>query len=162
MLETYVDDMIITGDDKEEIEKLKEPLAAEFEMKNLGDLKYFLGIELLRSSKGIFICQMKYILDLLTETGMLDCKLTNTPIVQNHGPQVVKGPATIDRIRYQRLVGKLIYLCHTRPNIVYVVGILSQFMHRHLEEKIVEIPYVKSEDQLADIFTKAVSAKNIQ
>ena len=61
----YVDDMIITGDDVEEILQLKEHLATEFEMKNLGDLKYFLGIKVLRSGKGIFISQHKYVLDLL-------------------------------------------------------------------------------------------------
>ncbi|KAJ9539426.1 hypothetical protein OSB04_032159 [Centaurea solstitialis] len=59
----YVDDMIITGNDKEEITKLKEGLFTEFEMKDLGELKYFLGIEVLRSKQGIFICQKKYVLD---------------------------------------------------------------------------------------------------
>ena len=71
LLLLYVDDMIITGDDAEEIQQLKEHLATEFEMKNLGDLKYFLGIEVLRSGKGIFISQRKYVLDLLAEIGML-------------------------------------------------------------------------------------------
>ena len=68
----YVDDMIITGDDIEEIERLKGNLSQEFEMKNLGDLKYFLGIEVLRSEGGIFLRQKKYILDILAETGLLD------------------------------------------------------------------------------------------
>ena len=80
----YVDDMIITGDDTEEIAKLQKQLATEFEMKNLGGLKYFLGIEVARSEQGIFLSQQKYILDLLCEVGMLDCKLSDTPIVQNH------------------------------------------------------------------------------
>ena len=62
----YVDDMIITGDDSEEIARLQEQLASEFEMKNLGGLKYFLGIEVARSKRGIFLSQRKYILDLLT------------------------------------------------------------------------------------------------
>lgn len=80
----YVDDMIITGDDSEEIAKLQKQLATEFEMKNLGGLKYFLGIEVARSKKGIFLSQRKYILDLLSEVGLLDCKPVDTPIVQNH------------------------------------------------------------------------------
>ena len=74
----YVDDMIITGDDTEEIAELKKNLFQEFEMKDLGFLKYFLGIEVLRSKKGIFINQRKYVLDLLAEIGMLDCKPANT------------------------------------------------------------------------------------
>ena len=79
----YVDDMIITGDDNEEIIELQEHLAKEFEMKNLGGLKYFLGIEVARSKHGIFLSQRKYILDLLAETGMLECKPADTPIAQN-------------------------------------------------------------------------------
>ncbi|BBH05273.1 ABC-2 type transporter family protein [Prunus dulcis] len=71
----YVDDMIITGNDKQEISQLQDYLATEFEMKDLGGLKYFLGIEVARSQQGIFLSQRKYVLDLLTDTGMLDCKL---------------------------------------------------------------------------------------
>ena len=103
-------------------------------MKNLGDLKYFLGIEVLRSGKGIFISQRKYVLDLLAKTEMLDCKPADTPIIQNHGLQLVKGATPTNRGRYQRLVGKLIYLSHTRPDITYAVGVLSQFMHGPQEE----------------------------
>ena len=69
-----MDDMIITRDDKEEICILKEHLSREFEMKDLGQLKYFLGIEVLRSRGGIFISKRKYVLDLLVETDMVDCK----------------------------------------------------------------------------------------
>ncbi|KAJ0478882.1 putative RNA-directed DNA polymerase [Helianthus annuus] len=68
----YVDDIIITGSDEEEIVLLRKNLFKEFEMKDLGGLKYFLGIEVLRSKEGIFISQRKYILDLLAETGMVD------------------------------------------------------------------------------------------
>jgi hypothetical protein len=70
----YVDDMIITGDDREEISRLQKHLVTKFEMKNLGGLKYFLGIEVARSEQGIFLSQRKYVLDLLSKIGMLDCK----------------------------------------------------------------------------------------
>ena len=80
----YVNDMIITEDDREEILRLQRQLASEFEMKNLGGLKYFLGIEVARSNQGIFLSQRKYILDLLSEVGLLECKPVDTPIVQNH------------------------------------------------------------------------------
>jgi hypothetical protein len=80
----YVDDMIIMGDDSKEISSLQEQLATEFEMKNLGGLKYFLGIEVARSKQGICLSQRKYILDLLSEVGLLECKPADTPIVQNH------------------------------------------------------------------------------
>jgi len=76
----YVDDMIITGSDIEEIARLRNNLFKEFEMKDLGGLKYFLGIEVLRSNKGIFISQRKYITDLLAEIGMVDYKPADTPM----------------------------------------------------------------------------------
>jgi hypothetical protein len=106
----YVDDMIITGDDSEEIARLQEQLATEFEMKNLGGLKYFLGIEVARSKHGIFLSQRKYILDLLSEVGLLDCKPADTPIIQNHRLGEYPDQVPTDKGRYQRMVGKLIYL----------------------------------------------------
>ena len=70
----YVDDMIITGDDSKEITRLQEQLTIEFEMTNLGGLKYFLRIEVARSKHDIFLSQQKYILDILLKIGLLDCK----------------------------------------------------------------------------------------
>jgi Reverse transcriptase (RNA-dependent DNA polymerase) len=79
----YIDDMIIIGDYSIEIEKLEKRLSKEFEMKNLGGLKYFLDIEVSRSKLGIFLSQRKYILDLLAEIGMLDYKPADTLMAQN-------------------------------------------------------------------------------
>ena len=84
LLIIYVDDMVVTGDDIEEIKRLQNYLSSEFEMKDLGGLKYFLGIEVARSCDGIYLSQRKYMLDLFSEIGMLACKSTETPIVQNH------------------------------------------------------------------------------
>ena len=143
----YVDDMIITGNDREEIGALREKLFEEFEMKDLGKLKYFLGIEVLRSSLGIFISQKKYILDLLAETGLVDCKPVDTPMMVNHGLQIREGVQLADQGLYQRLVGKLIYLSHTRPDIAYAVGVVSQFMHQpqvdHMEAALRIVKYLK-------------------
>ncbi|RVW35157.1 Retrovirus-related Pol polyprotein from transposon TNT 1-94 [Vitis vinifera] len=144
----YVDDMIITGDDSEEIARLQEQLASEFEMKNLGGLKYFLGIEVARSKRGIFLSQRKYILDLLTEVGLLDCKPTETPIIPNHKLGEYPNQVPTDKGRYQRLVGKLIYLSHTRPDIAYAVSVVSQFMHcpseDHMSAVMQILRYLKS------------------
>lgn len=64
----YVDDIVVTGDDSKEIQNFKKCLLKEFDIKELGKLKYFLGIELAHSKQGIFISQQKYVLDLLKET----------------------------------------------------------------------------------------------
>lgn len=83
VLIVYVDDIVITGDDYREINNLKASLAGEFEIKDLGFLKYFLGMEVARSKKGIMVSQQKYILDLLKEIGMMGCRPANTPIDPN-------------------------------------------------------------------------------
>jgi len=83
VLLVYVDDIIVTGDDEEEQQLLGQHLAKEFEIKTLGKLKYFLGIEVAHSRKGIFISQQKYITDLLKETGRTTCKPASTPIDPN-------------------------------------------------------------------------------
>jgi hypothetical protein len=76
----YVDDIVLIGIDDGEIQNLRHNLANEFEIKDLGSLKYFLGIEVAKSKHGIFMSQRKYILDLLKETGMLGCKATDNPV----------------------------------------------------------------------------------
>ena len=78
-------------------------------MKNLGGLKYFLGIKVARSKQGIFLFKRKCILDLLAETRLLDCKPANTPIAHNDKLKDQENHTPIDRDQYQILVGKLIY-----------------------------------------------------
>ena len=79
----YVDDIVVTRDDLESIVLLKRRLSKEFEIKDLGALKYFLGIEVARSKYEIFISWRKYVIDLLQETDMLGCKNNDTPIDPN-------------------------------------------------------------------------------
>ncbi|XP_068304379.1 uncharacterized mitochondrial protein AtMg00810-like [Pyrus communis] len=116
------------SDNVSEISALKQYLSHKFAIKDLGTLKYFLGIEVAHSHKGCFLNQRKYIIDLLHEANMTDCKPARTPLnsnlkMQSHGD-------LIPNIEYyQRLVGKLIYLTITRPDISYAVSLVSQFMH---------------------------------
>ncbi|GJQ94182.1 ribonuclease H-like domain-containing protein [Tanacetum coccineum] len=128
----YVDDIIITSNNVSEIDKFKVFLKSKFMIKDLGKLKYFLGIEVIDTDKGICLNQRKYVLDLLSKYGMLACKPAKTPLMSK---LVISNKATDnDPIRdnitdYQKLMGKLIYLTNTRPDISYVVQFLSQFMH---------------------------------
>ncbi|RVW67170.1 Retrovirus-related Pol polyprotein from transposon RE1 [Vitis vinifera] len=100
ILIVYVDDIVLIGDDCNELEKLKGKLAEEFEITDLGALKYFLGMEFARSKEGIFVNQRKYVLDLLDETGMLGCKPAETPIELNVKLQPTKAKNVKDRDRY--------------------------------------------------------------
>jgi hypothetical protein len=99
ILAVYVDDIIITGDDKVEISRLKDSLRKEFEVKDLDQLKYFLGIEIARSPKGIVLSQRKYVLELLSDIGMLRCRVASTPIDQNHKLCAESGE-TVDKEKY--------------------------------------------------------------
>ena len=83
ILIVYVDDIVITGNDDKGISNLKKMLSRSFEVKDLGFLHYFLGIEVVYGALGIYLSQRKYVLDLLAETGMLESKPAATPIEQN-------------------------------------------------------------------------------
>ena len=82
-----------------------------------------------RSKQGIFIFQHKYVIDLSREIGMMVSKPIATTIEQNHRLSEALGEKKVDRKMYQRLVGRLIYLAHTRLDIAYSVSVISQFMH---------------------------------
>ncbi|XP_022883675.1 uncharacterized protein LOC111400496 [Olea europaea var. sylvestris] len=104
------------------ISSLKSFLHAQFHTKDLGVLKYFLGIEVTRNKKGIFLSQRKYVFDLLIETRKLGAKPSSAPILPNL--QLTKdGDLFEDLEKYRRLVGKLNYLTVTRPDIAYSMQI---------------------------------------
>jgi len=130
----YVDDMVVTGNDPEERKALQNYLSKEFEMKDLGDLKYFLGIKVSWSNKGIFLSQRKYTLDLLQETGMLACQPAETPVEEGLKLCVKSNQIPTNKWRYQRLIGRLMYLALARPNLAYTLSIVSQFMHNPGEQ----------------------------
>ncbi|XP_021725291.1 uncharacterized protein LOC110692563 [Chenopodium quinoa] len=124
----YVDDLIIDGNDSSTIAQFKSYLSDYFHMNDLGVLKYFLGIEVARNSEGIFLCQRKYTLDIIAESGLLGARPAGTPIEQNHTLATSETPQVAEPEMYRRLVGRLIYLSFTRPDLAYTVHILSQFM----------------------------------
>ena len=139
ILIVYVDDIILTGDDVIDMERLKQKLATEFEMKDLGSLRYFLGMEVARNKIGISVSQRKHVLDLLGETGLVGCKPVETPVDSNVKIDTQKVNNPIDSGRYQHLVGKLIYLSYTRPDIAFAVSWVSQIMHAPAEEHMVAV-----------------------
>lgn len=124
----YVDDLIISGNNGAAIAKFKQYLSACFHMKDLGTLKYFLGLEVARNSTGIFLCQRKYALDIISEVGLLGAKPISSPLDPNHRLSLTKSALLPDPERYRRLVGRLIYLSVTRPDLSYSVHVLAQFM----------------------------------
>ena len=121
----YIDDIILTGDDVHEIDSLKKELAKEFEINDLGLLRYFLGMKVACSKTDTVVTKRKYALNLLKEVGMLGCKPTEVPIDLNHKIGLTEVGKSVDKESYQRLVGKSIYLSHTGHDITLFVSVVS-------------------------------------
>ncbi|KAJ8765618.1 hypothetical protein K2173_014740 [Erythroxylum novogranatense] len=153
----YVDDLLITGNDNGLIDELKGILHQNFKMKDLGNLRYFLGIEISRSNEGIVLNQRKYALELIQDLGLSGAKPAFTPLEQNLKLTTADFDDSLqlkfddeiltDAAVYQRLIEKLLYLTHTRPDITYSVQHLSQFMQKpkksHYDAALRVVRYVK-------------------
>jgi hypothetical protein len=128
LLLLYVDDMIITGDDLEYIAFVKAHLSDQFLMSDLGPLRYFLGIEFSSTPEGFLLSQEKYIHDLLERASLTDHQTVETPMELNVHLVDTNGEPLEDPSRYHHIVGSLVYLGVTRPDISYSIHILSQFV----------------------------------
>lgn len=128
ILVLYVDDLILIGDSDAEIADIKLFLRSKFEMKDLGELCYFLGIEVIKSKEGIWLLQRQYALDMMSKVGMTGCKPITTPLEVNGKLTQDGGDLLDDATMYRSMVGSLIYITITRPDLSYAVGLVSQFM----------------------------------
>jgi hypothetical protein len=124
----YVDDLIIIGDSNVDISDLKKLLKQEFEMKDSGELHYFLDIEVIQSPKEIWLLQRQYALNKLSKYGMTSCKPILIPLEQNVKLSADEGDLMEDITMYRHIMGSLIYRTITRPYLNYAVGVVSQFM----------------------------------
>ncbi|GLU10855.1 hypothetical protein SLE2022_276360 [Rubroshorea leprosula] len=128
ILSLYVDDLLLIRNDLKLLEQFKKVMMQEFAMTNLGETKYFLGLEVQQSSKGIFICQRKYALDILKKFEMENCKSVATPLVQNEKLSKDDQETKVDSPYYQSVIGSLLYLTATRPGLMFATSYLSRFM----------------------------------
>ena len=128
LLLLYVDDMIITGDDLSGIQELKDFLSQQFEMKDLGHLSYFLGLEITHSTDGLYITQAKYASKLLSQAGLIDSKTVDTLVKLNAHLTSSGGKPLSNPSLYKPMVGSLAYLTVTRLDISYVVHQVSQYL----------------------------------
>jgi hypothetical protein len=141
----YVDDMFLIVVEKL-IDECKKTLDSEFEMKDLAIMHYFLGLEVWQRSDGIFLNQGRYAVEILQRFGMMDCKAMPTSMVMNLKLLSDTSLETMDTTMYRQLVGLLMCLMNTRPNICFAVNTLSQYMvdprrvHLVAEKTCVEVP----------------------
>ena len=124
----YIYDIILTGSDDTSILGMKTYLQQHLSIRDLGSLRYFLGIEFAHKDGKLALTEWKYALDMLKETGLLGCKLETSPMEARPQFWDTSFPLFEDANGYQRFLGKLIYLTVVRLDIVYAVSLLSHFM----------------------------------
>ncbi|GJW92234.1 ribonuclease H-like domain, reverse transcriptase, RNA-dependent DNA polymerase [Tanacetum coccineum] len=134
LIGVYVDDLIITGTPKKEIDKFKAQMEEKFEMSDLGLLAYYLGIEVTQTNGDISIKQSAYASKILKEAGMLDCNETLIPMDPGTRLTKINEGTMVNSTEYRSLIGCLRYLLHTRPDLSYSVGLLSRFMQEPREQ----------------------------
>jgi Reverse transcriptase (RNA-dependent DNA polymerase) len=130
----YVDDIIVTESDPIQVDQCIKQLNSQFSIRDLGQLNFFLGIEVTHNQAGICLTQTKYLTDLLKRVNMLNCTPVLSPMasgttISKHGSQPCKDP-----FMFRSVLGALQYATLTRPNISFSVNKLSQFMHSPTED----------------------------
>ncbi|GAU28814.1 hypothetical protein TSUD_21510 [Trifolium subterraneum] len=154
----YVDDLLITGSNEAHIREFKVDMMREFEMTDLGHISYFLGIEFQRTSEGLILHQKKYASEILKRFEMDQCNPALTPSEPRLQLSRETEERDVDSTEYRRLVGSLRYLCNTRPDIAYSVGIISRYMERpkmsHLSAAKRILRYIKGTMDYGIVFNK--------
>jgi hypothetical protein len=157
----YVDDLIYTGNDASMFESFKSSMENMFDMTDLGRMRYFLGVEVNQGDHGIFICQQKYINDILARFGMEYCNIVSSPIVPGTKLNKDQNGKCVDATYYKQIVGSLIYLLATRPDLAYSVCLIARFMEKPTETHLIAakriLRYIKGTGGLGILYKKGVS-----
>lgn len=129
----YVDELIYTGDDSEMFNSFKHSMQRNFAMTDLGKRRYFLGVEVKQCNEGIFINQHKYSTEILERFGMEKCNMVCNPIVTRSKLVKDENAKATDASKYKQIVGCLMYLLATKPDLAYSVCLVARYMERPTE-----------------------------
>nr|GEW92313.1 retrovirus-related Pol polyprotein from transposon TNT 1-94 [Tanacetum cinerariifolium] len=129
----YVEDIVLTGSHNDFLDYFVGKLSSKFSIKDIGTLHHFLGVEVISTSQGIFLSQHWHISDLLEQFHMDGAKDVTTPLRSYNALSLVDGSPLVNPTPYHRLVGSLLYLAITRPDVSFAVNRLSQYMHAPTE-----------------------------
>lgn len=159
IISLYVDDLLVTGSNTSLVEKFKQETMEAFEMTDLDVMTFFLGMEIKQDEHEVFICQKKYAKQILKKFKLEECKVMSTPMNQKEKLCKEDGTDKIDQVYFRSLIGCLMYLTATRPDILNALSILSRFMHcaseLHLKAAKRVIRYVKGTYDFGIKFTRS-------
>ncbi|KAL8096063.1 hypothetical protein AgCh_037136 [Apium graveolens] len=159
----YVDDLLVTGNNAGLVTRFKQEMKKVFEMTDLGLMSFFLGMEIMQAEHEIFICQKKYAKEILNKFNFGECKAVSTPMNQKEKLCENDGGDKVDEGYYRSMIGCLMYLTATRPDILNAVSVLSRFMHcaseLHLKAAKRVIRYIKGTSHYGIKFQRSKNFK---
>ncbi|CAL9007544.1 unnamed protein product [Prunus brigantina] len=161
----YVDDIIYTGSSRELMMEFKIEMMRQYEMTDLGLLHHFLGLGVIQAESYIFLHQKKYAKTLLDKFGFKDCKVVATPLAMNEKLSKEDGSEQADEGVYRQIVGSLLYLTATRPDIMFAASLLARFMHgptrKHMGTAKRVLRYVQGTTDYGIVYEKGKEARLI-
>jgi len=154
----YVDDLLFTGNDELMFREFKKSMEREFNMTGLGKMRYFLGLEVIQRSYGILVGQKKYAMEILKRFKMDQSNSVQNPIVPGFKPTKDEEGAKVDKTYFKQVMGCLMYIMSTRPDMVFSVSLLSRYMENptelHLQLAKRVLKYLKGTFQLRIFYKK--------
>nr|KYP69097.1 hypothetical protein KK1_022749 [Cajanus cajan] len=126
-VQIYVDDIVFGSTNLSLCKEFSKTMQGEFEMSMMGELTFFLGFQIKQMNDGIFISQSKYCNEVLKKFGMEGCKKAATPTSNSCNPDLDEKGIVVDNSKYRGIIGSLLYLTTSRPNIMFVVFLCARF-----------------------------------
>ncbi|CAM8910665.1 unnamed protein product [Rhodiola kirilowii] len=142
VVQVYVDDIIFGSTNNSLVKKFTKLMENEFEMSMVGELKFFLGLQVAQGKDGTRIHQQKYLREMLAKFGMKDSSAMATPISPNDSLGKDEGSPKVDQTLYKGMIGSLLYLTASRPDIMYSVCLCAHFQADHRETHLKAVKWI--------------------
>ncbi|KAI3744594.1 hypothetical protein L1987_57678 [Smallanthus sonchifolius] len=161
LVQVYVDDIIFGSIDEEMCREFEQVMKSKFEMSNMGELSFFLGLQVSQREDGIYLHQTKYVQDILSKYKMNDNRTYGTPIPVNHGLYPDKDGNDVDCKLYRGMIRSLMYLTASRRDIMFAVCLCSRFQSQPKESHMIAVKrifrYLKGKPRLGLWYSKKQS-----
>nr|GEU73340.1 hypothetical protein [Tanacetum cinerariifolium] len=164
LVQIYVDDIIFAASTPELCDLFANLTCSKFKMSMMGKISFFLGLQISQSPRGIFINQSKYALESLKKYSFESCYPVDTPMVEKSKLDEDKKGKAVDPSHYRGMIGTLLYLTANRPDLQFAICMCARyhFIKEQVENGVIELYFVNTEYQLADLFTKALGRDRIE